>query len=311
MQRQTAYYRGQFAVDDVGTVDDVHAVPLSARLLGPAAGTRLQQQLQQQGAQAAATGGITTETFLLAAQTAAAARNAAEAGQRGRRTSMETIPESPSSYHTAYNGSESPGTGMQTADSGGTPMSIQSTGRFSDPSSAESANTAGMTNAAEYTPFQQARIAASFVGQPRILQRPQQPIKHGLDGTAFAPAPMVDFEPALAGPGATATFDSVRTSSDSLSSSWSAHTVDQATAAFGSHGAPGMPHPSDTVAGVGGGGQGSFGGFAPVSGPHCSPVGFKTYSRSLDSYVFTPGAHVRITLNAPLLVLLAGMLKSV
>ena len=303
MQHQTACYRGQYAVDNSGTIDDVQVVPLSARLRGPAAGTRLQQQMQQRGTQATANGGIATESYLLAAQAAAAARNAADAGQqqRGRRMSMETIPESPSSYHTARDGSESPGTGMQTADSGGTPMSIQSTGRFSDPSSAESANTAGMTAAAEHTPFLQARIAAGFGSQPQRVQRQQQPPKHGQDGTVLAlgPAPMVDCEPAPLSQGLTAgvTFDSVHTSSESYSSSWSAHTIDQATVAFGIHGAPGMAHPSDTVAG-GGGVQGSFGGFAPVGGPNCSPVGFKTYSRSLDSYVFTPGAHVRSTLNA-------------
>ena len=299
MQRQTAFYRAQSSADDSYTVDDVHAVPLSAHLRGPAAGTRLQQQLQQRGG-----GGISTGHILLAAQAAAAAREAREANQQqgGRRMSMDTIPESPGSYHTARDGSESP---MQTADSGGTPMSVQSTGHFSDPSSAESASTTGATTTAECNPFQQAHAAAGFIYQPLPTQRPHQPAEHGLHGTALAPnstpALMSDGKLTPTGPGVTAsaTFNSVRSHSDSFSSSFSAHTIEQATAAFGSHGAPGMPRPSEMVAGDVAG-QGAFGGFAPISGPQCSPVGFKTNNRSLDSFMFMPGAHVRCFPMPPL-----------
>jgi len=268
MQRQTLYYRGQFMAEDISAVDDVPAMPLSAHIKTRA----------QHGAQAAAARKVKEQQGHLG----------------GRRMSMDTIMESPGSFYTAQEGFDSPG--MQSADSG-TPMSFQSTGRISDPSpgSAESGNTAGSGATASgatlgltpgLAPAQQ-----TVVNQPPLHQ--QHPVKHGLDGTAFAPGTtavpvaMFDFQPARFAPATATAIDTARSGSDSFSSSWSGNTVELAAASPGTHGATGA---ATAGAATGAG----FGGFAPVSGPQCSPVGFKTYSgRSLDSYAFTSGAHVR------------------
>ena len=280
MQRQTLYYRGQFMAEDITAVDDVPAVPLSAHIKTRA----------QYGAQAAAARKMKEQQSHLGA----------------RRMSMDTIMESPGSFHTAQEGFESPG--MQSADSG-TPMSFQSTGRIRDPSpdSAESGNTSGAGAMAPgftlglmpaLAPAQQAVVNLPPFQQQQQQQQQQQSIKPGLDGTAFAPGsaavPVAMFDPwqpvHLAPAAATSAFDTVRTGSDSIGSCWSGNTIDLATAAPGTttQNAPG-------TAAVGAPMGAGFGGFAPVSGPQCSPVGFKTYSaRSLDSYAFTSGAHVRI-----------------
>ncbi len=272
MQRQTLYYRGQFMAEDISAVDDVPAVPLSAHIKTRA----------QHSAQAAATRKVKEQQGHLGT----------------RRMSMDTIMESPSSFYTTQEGFDSPG--MQPADSG-TPMSFQSTGRISDPSpgSAESGNTCG-GGAAGVTLGLMPGLAPAqqtVFNQPPVHQ--QHPVKHGLDGTAFAPGTaavpvaMFDFQPVRFGPAAATAFDTARSGSDSFSSSWSGNTVELATAAPGTHGAAGM-------AAAGAAMCAGFGGFAPVSGPQCSPVGFKTYSgRSLDSYAFTSGAHVRERLILP------------
>ena len=291
MQRQTMYYRGQFMAEDSSTVDDVPAVPLSAHV----------KTRSHHSAQAANTskGPLYVQETLLPSAQAAAARKAQEKqGNLGaRRMSMDTILESPNSFYTAQEeGPDSPS--MQSAESS-TPMSIQSTGRMPDPSpgSGESGKTA--ETGALAAGFAQSFAPTSAPIQQTIGRQPavhvQQPSKHGLAGTAFAPgssaAPvsMFDFQPVhSAAAAATTTIDSVCTGSNSFSSSWSTPMVEQA-AAFGStFGAPNMA-PANTAMGAG------FGGFVPVSGPQCSPVGFKTYSaRSLDSYAFSSGTHVRM-----------------
>ena len=269
MQRQTLYYRGQFMAEDISAVDDVPAVPLSAHIKTRA----------QHGAQAAA-----------------ATRKVKEQQGHlgGRRMSMDTIMESPGSFYTAQEGFDSPG--MQSADSG-TPMSFQSTGRISDPSpgSAESGNTigTGATAAGATLGLTPGLAPAQQTVFNQLPLHQQHPVKHGLDGTAFAPSSaavpvaMFDFQPARFAPAAATAFATARSGSDSFGSSWSGNTVELTAATPGTHGAAGT---ATAGAGMGAG----FGGFAPVSGPQCSPVGFKTYSaRSLDSYAFSSGAHVR------------------